>query len=398
GTGTIPKPNQRNDPSTTGGAEQEVDAIPSHLATDLEADDPANKPTVQEVAAFEVPKLTDAPSPSETPDDVPSETPDDDVPGPGLVLPSLKLEVLPESVIPSADPRDAPSQLIAQPDDPSFVLPRTRVNHPTKQVEDSEPELPESSDGFSPREPEFPSGLTDVELTKQDESTEPAENPSPQPAELPELTGDLTQAETGEMVLEPAAEHENSTPIAPQNEHSADSPPSTDRVMDEPSTQENDLPHANLFDAKESVELVGAVERATRELNSFVTLERSDPGHTAQLAKAYANIARVGEMAQSDSKSVRSLIEDVKASAVIDDFSEAARQWVVFSKRPTEGVLIIGQPDQEGLRLALGNGKTVSLGENSTALPATKRVIGLGRIIDASTGQQIELIAVEPLP
>ncbi len=159
----------------------------------------------------------------------------------------------------------------------------------------------------------------------------------------------------------------------------------------------------------ESVEVVEAAERARDMLNQLASVDRGDAAKTKPLLRdTYIAIARVGAVAVTDSDSVRTLLQQVKASPDLDVWTQAGPAWLELGKRrTTQGVLLVGKPesDARGQRIAISGYDAVVLTSDSTELPRSKRVLGLGRIVEASSGTSesdagptVSLVAVEPLP
>jgi hypothetical protein len=163
----------------------------------------------------------------------------------------------------------------------------------------------------------------------------------------------------------------------------------------------------------EPAEVVEAAELAREMLDQLSNVDRSDSAEAKPLLRdmlrdTYIAIARVGAVAVTDSDSVRSLLQQVKASPDLDVWSQAGPAWLELGKRrTTEGVLLVGKPesDARGQRIAISGYDSVSLTSDSTKLPRSKRVLGLGRIVAASSGTSesdsgptVSLVAVESLP
>ena len=159
----------------------------------------------------------------------------------------------------------------------------------------------------------------------------------------------------------------------------------------------------------ESSEVVEAAELARDMLDQLSSVDRGDAAKTKPLLRdTYIAIARVGAVAVTNSDSVRTLLQRVKASPDLDVWSQAGPAWLELGKRrTTEGVLLVGKPesDARGQRIAMSGYDAVVLTSDSTELPRSKRVLGLGRIVEASSGTSesdsgptVSLVAVESLP
>lgn len=152
----------------------------------------------------------------------------------------------------------------------------------------------------------------------------------------------------------------------------------------------------------EPAELVQAAGKARDMLDQLSKIDRSDLTKTKFLLRdTYIAIATVGAVARTDSESVRRLLRNVTSSPDLDVWSQNTTAWLALgTRRPTEGVFLVGKPlsDADGQRIAISDDDVVSLTDDSTQLPSTDRVLGLGRIVEAGSGQTIALVAVESLP
>ncbi len=150
---------------------------------------------------------------------------------------------------------------------------------------------------------------------------------------------------------------------------------------------------------KEPAELVAAVREAADKLAALKTYDSEDKAQQAKLAKIYLAIAGAAEVANTDSKSVRSLLSKVAASPLVPHLEAAAPQWLKYKSRPTEGILVIGRPglDANGQMIELAGKVALPVSADSPRLPDGKTVVGLGRIVPTPAGQSVELIAVQQL-
>ncbi|EMI18096.1 hypothetical protein RMSM_04975 [Rhodopirellula maiorica SM1] len=145
-----------------------------------------------------------------------------------------------------------------------------------------------------------------------------------------------------------------------------------------------------------------AVEKANKLLASLMKFEGAEGDRRRLLAKAYASVSAVAiESNAGDNAAVQKLLNALSRSPLVKDLGDAADLWLDYGKRPTDGVLIIGAPatDAAGsvLRISSSSGDVREVPVSGSSLPEADQVIALGRIVEASDGPTVELVAVESM-
>ena len=156
---------------------------------------------------------------------------------------------------------------------------------------------------------------------------------------------------------------------------------------------------ANLID---SAELIAACEQAIKSLDELNELSRrSDSSRELELTlvRAYRDVARVGEIpSDTSSPSVALLLTKLARMQSLQPFESLPVDWLRFSNRPTDGILLVGQLKGDGQTgmFELPNGVRYNVRYQRTgAVPQGNYVVAIGRVIQESDTPLIELVAGE---
>ncbi|TWT79957.1 hypothetical protein CA13_13680 [Planctomycetes bacterium CA13] len=146
-----------------------------------------------------------------------------------------------------------------------------------------------------------------------------------------------------------------------------------------------------------------AVTGANTLLGSLLNYEGAEKGRRSLLARSYAAVAALGaESGAGESENVERLLDDLGRSPLSKDLGDAANLWLDYSKRNTEGVLLIGRTGANTrgtvIRINTPSGDERPVVVTGQALPPSDRVIALGRILDSGDGQTVDVVAVKELP
>ena len=150
----------------------------------------------------------------------------------------------------------------------------------------------------------------------------------------------------------------------------------------------------------ESDEVVAAIDLAKKNIDELEMVDKSSDSYRKLLARTYATIAAVGDIQETtNGQSIPGLINHLKRSANLDDFAAATPVWLVIDNRTSEGVLLVGRPGTgaTGPIITLGDGTKVSVETDAESAPAGDRVIALGRILSPSPNAIVRIVAVETI-
>ena len=140
---------------------------------------------------------------------------------------------------------------------------------------------------------------------------------------------------------------------------------------------------------QDSPNLVASTAMAASAVTTLQDKQAAGAAGKRDIVTAYIAVAKVAEQETSpDSPSVNGLLRDISESTVATVFGgDTAKQWfgVSDSKRPSNGILIIGTTDAVGSTITLPSGHKVSVVSTmGGSLPASSSIIALGKIVDAA--------------
>ncbi|WP_442506091.1 hypothetical protein SH528x_004915 [Novipirellula sp. SH528] len=244
-----------------------------------------------------------------------------------------------------------------------------------------------------------------------DEVTYPAEPTVPSQAELDASSNSLRQDIAADKVpmempeaalddvsgkMESILSDDSSADVSPAEDVSVKEEPVPDSVTE---TVE-DTPTTDVEAEAEPSKVEASVAKANKLLASLMKFEGAEADRRRLLANAYASVSAVAtEPNAGDSPEVQRLLNALSRSPLIKDLGDAANLWLDYPKRTTEGVLIIGKPESSEagpvLQISSSSSESRDVPVSGTTLPDAEKVIALGRIVEASDGPTVELIAVE---
>ena len=244
-----------------------------------------------------------------------------------------------------------------------------------------------------------------------DEVTYPAEPMVPPQAELDASSNSLRQDIAADKVpmempeaelddvagkIESILSDDSSADVSPADDVSVKEEPVPDSVT---ATVE-ETPTTDVQPAAEPSKVEASVAKANKLLASLMKFEGTEADRRRLLANAYASVSAVAtEPNAGDSPVVQRLLNALSRSPLIKDLGDAANIWLDYPKRTTEGVLIIGKPESSEagpvLQISSSSSESRDVPVTGTTLPDAEQVIALGRIVEASDGPTVELIAVE---
>lgn len=150
-----------------------------------------------------------------------------------------------------------------------------------------------------------------------------------------------------------------------------------------------------------SPELANAQQRVSGQLDELIGFTGEKKQRDGMLAATYSSLAEVASLMETaDAAALSGLIAKVKQEPqLLNDLSAAAPQWLKFSRRPNNGIVVVGQlvEDASPTKLRLNDGTEVALAGSVPGLGQTGQILGLGEITDGPEGQAIELKVAESL-
>ena len=188
-------------------------------------------------------------------------------------------------------------------------------------------------------------------------------------------------------------------PASPtQDPASTEASPTTDvPKISDAQTEPDDASKADPPDSKQTSDDRARIDQAIQSLEKLITYDRGDENRRTQLVATYANIAKACDLTGDEVSDLQPLATKILQSPALSDIEYAGAQWLVFAKRESDGIALIGRPgtSTNGEILTLESGKIVDLIGNSN-LPTVEKVMVLGRIVDNSA--TVKVAHVEALP
>lgn len=113
------------------------------------------------------------------------------------------------------------------------------------------------------------------------------------------------------------------------------------------------------------------------------------------LRDTYLKVVETCDDASASDLAIQALAKTFAESSVLDQIDEAGLDWITYSKRKFDGVMVLGRTRAVNGRptLLLSDGTSLSL-KSDNAIPSQAKVLTLGRILDDKT---IEVLAAEPI-
>lgn len=275
---------------------------------------------------------------------------------PSLELPNLNsvTDVVPDGngvASPTEEPPSAGNADAAQHGKGAMTLPNLDVVEPNPSS-DAEVPASEAVDGLAMEIPEI---ATPSDAAPNEGETETAEMTLPEPEIIPE-SGVVNDESSG-----PSKETESPNPLAA------------------------------------SAEAIARVTAAQDSIKQLLSLDPKDANRKPQLAQTYSTIAQACDVSGKDRAALPSLATTLLESPLLAEIEYAGTQWLVFAKRPTDGVALIGRPgtSPDGEIVTLDSGKIVDL-LGDASVPTVEKVLIMGRIVDGEA--TVEVAHVEALP
>ncbi len=161
---------------------------------------------------------------------------------------------------------------------------------------------------------------------------------------------------------------------------------------------ESPLPETNVEanPADDPAELVAMAERAGKMVEALSKYDGDPKERVRRMLLTYEKIAIACNLATSESKALSALASTIKNSSILDEIGGAASEWLVYSSRNSEGIVLVGQAStsSNGQIITLDSGKVLSVA-GDVQLPEAERVLAMGRILDENS---VELVLTQPLP
>ena len=242
----------------------------------------------------------------------------------------------------------------------------------------------------------------DPNVEASGEGLELPEFPEPEPRE-PNMS-----EEVAELSGQPGGSDENPDPGANVNPAEmrtpGDAPENGLREPVEPEPTTDDLfPDPTPIAAEpqpvpESAEVVEAAAGAVSWLEKLQSDDGTDGDRRRGVfIRTYAAIAELAEKVDGEGESVQKVIGLLKASPDLTrELGGATSQWLNFSARPSDGILLMGKPTPSGDAVDIGNGKQIGI-SNQQALPSAPSVIVLGRIDERPDGKSVRVSYADTL-
>ena len=307
----------------------------------------------------------------------------------GLEAPSQTVDSQSEPKTSEVPSLDLPDDIPLPTTDPEDALPDTAKVGPVGDVDTVAPEdsltLPATTNSDETADIGAVAGNIEIASAAGDGVEEAATPALAIEESLPSTTPDPseTAAMKASSVSGPEPEIEAEPPFIEMSVEDAPNPGSL-------SNQEPTIPEP-------SATAIARVDSALSSIADLLALEKSDPDRKPQLAKTYAKIARASDLPFEDRAALPPLAKKLIESTLLDDIEYAGTQWLVYPKRPTEGIALIGRPgtSPDGEIVTLDSGKIVDL-LGDVSVPTVEKVLIMGRIVDGEA--TVEVAHVEALP
>ncbi|NNE00147.1 MAG: hypothetical protein HKN47_22740 [Pirellulaceae bacterium] len=150
-----------------------------------------------------------------------------------------------------------------------------------------------------------------------------------------------------------------------------------------------EIPPATAPAAADSSELTTAIGDADQAVQGLIAKQAAGEGTKRDIAQTYVQLSKVGTFADADqSAAVTDLLTSVKESSLLNLFgASTVTQWMKYSKRPTDGVLMTGtySADAETITLSDGTAIKVAPAEGGSQPADQSEVIAVGEIVGDNT-------------
>ena len=157
------------------------------------------------------------------------------------------------------------------------------------------------------------------------------------------------------------------------------------------------IPEVQSVTANDPAELVTLADRAGKMVEALSKYDGDPKERVRRMLLTYEKIAIACNMATSDSKALSRLASKIKNSSLLDEIGGAASEWLLYTSRNSEGIVLVGQVsiDAQGPIITLDSGTVLSVAGDVQLPPEAERVLAMGRIIDENS---VELVLAQPLP
>ena len=138
------------------------------------------------------------------------------------------------------------------------------------------------------------------------------------------------------------------------------------------------------FDDEETVK---AAAKVTDSLVTLATRKANGEATDRDLARTYRDVCMfAAQMHELSSTSTSKLMREISESSFLDDFEgKIIPQWIGYSRRPTDGILLIGvvdgTPNAATLKLSNGESVPIALSNGNPIRAIGARVVAIGKIL-----------------